>query len=65
MAAAAQARARRKPDDLRIIAFDRGHFTSYSACGVPYWISGLVSKRNELIARTAHTHRHDYCHRVG
>ena len=60
MAAAAQARARRKPDDLRIVAFDRGHFTSYSACGVPYWISGLVSERDELIARTAQVHRDDY-----
>src|SRR5258707_12041134 len=60
MAAAAQARARRKPDDLRIVAFDRGHFTSYSACGVPYWVSGLVSERDNLIARTAQVHRDEY-----
>jgi NADPH-dependent 2,4-dienoyl-CoA reductase/sulfur reductase-like enzyme len=60
MAAAAQARARRRPDELRIIAFDRGHFTSYSACGIPYWVSGLVSDRDDLIARTAQVHRDDY-----
>ena len=60
MAAAAQARARRKPDDMRIVALDRGRFTSYSACGIPYWLSGLVGERHELIARTAQVHRDDY-----
>lgn len=45
MAAASQARRRRDRDDLEIVAFERGHFTSYSACGIPYWISGLVPER--------------------
>jgi NADPH-dependent 2,4-dienoyl-CoA reductase/sulfur reductase-like enzyme len=51
MSAASQARKRRGPEDLQIVAFERGHFTSYSSCGIPYWISGLVSARDELIAR--------------
>ncbi len=51
MSAASQARKRRGPDDLRIVAFERGHFTSYSSCGIPYWISGLVPARDELVAR--------------
>lgn len=57
MAAASQARRRRSPDDLKIVAFERGRFTSYSACGIPYWISGLVPQRDQLIARDPATFR--------
>ncbi|SCG33870.1 FAD-dependent oxidoreductase [Micromonospora halophytica] len=60
MAAASQARRRRGRDDLEIVAFERGHFTSYSACGIPYWISGVVEERDELIARAPETFRTDY-----
>ncbi|GAA2546847.1 FAD-dependent oxidoreductase [Winogradskya consettensis] len=52
MSAASQARKRRTPDKLEIVAFERGNFTSYSACGIPYWISGVVSDRDALVART-------------
>ncbi|WP_305789465.1 FAD-dependent oxidoreductase [Symbioplanes lichenis] len=52
MSAASQARKRRGPDELEIVAFERGHFTSYSACGIPYWIGGAVKDRDALIART-------------
>ncbi|GAB3815271.1 FAD-dependent oxidoreductase [Micromonospora zhanjiangensis] len=62
MAAASQARRRRGPDDLEIIAFERGNFTSYSACGIPYWIGGVVDDRDALIARSPQTFRDD--HRV-
>jgi NADPH-dependent 2,4-dienoyl-CoA reductase/sulfur reductase-like enzyme len=51
MSAASQARRRLGPDDLEILAFERGSTTSYSACGIPYWISGMVEERDELIAR--------------
>ncbi|HYP24407.1 MAG TPA: flavoprotein oxidoreductase, partial [Actinomycetota bacterium] len=37
MTAASQARRLRGPDDLDIVAFERGHFTSYSSCGIPYF----------------------------
>jgi NADPH-dependent 2,4-dienoyl-CoA reductase/sulfur reductase-like enzyme len=60
MAAASQARRRRGPDDLEIIAFDRGNFTSYSACGIPYWIGGVVEDRDALIARDPATFRDSY-----
>ncbi|MDG4793740.1 FAD-dependent oxidoreductase [Micromonospora sp. WMMD1082] len=60
MAAASQARRRRSRDDLEIIAFERGHFTSYSACGIPYWISGLVTDREQLVARSPKTHREEF-----
>jgi NADPH-dependent 2,4-dienoyl-CoA reductase/sulfur reductase-like enzyme len=51
MSAASQARKRLGPDELEIVAFERGHFTSYSACGIPYWIGGSVPDRDALIAR--------------
>ncbi|MFJ7158930.1 FAD-dependent oxidoreductase [Streptomyces sp. NPDC101118] len=57
MSAASQARRLRGADDLEIVAFERSPFTSYSACGIPYWIGGAVSGRDELVARTPEEHR--------
>lgn len=57
MSAASQARRMRGPDELEIVAFERGHFSSYSACGIPYWVGGEVEGRDELIARTPEEHR--------
>ncbi|MFC5779996.1 MULTISPECIES: FAD-dependent oxidoreductase [Streptomyces] len=57
MSAASQARRMRGPDELEIVAFERGHFSSYSACGIPYWVGGEVAGPDELIARTPEEHR--------
>jgi len=57
MSAASQARKRLGPDELEIVAFERGHFTSYSACGIPYWIGGSVADRDALVARSPEEHR--------
>ncbi|MEU6891037.1 FAD-dependent oxidoreductase [Streptomyces sp. NPDC046557] len=57
MAAASQARRLKGPAELAITAFERGHFTSYSACGIPYWVGGRVAERDALIARTPEEHR--------
>ncbi|MHC5260759.1 FAD-dependent oxidoreductase [Streptomyces sp. UC4497] len=57
MSAASQARRLKGPDELEIVAFERGHFTSYSACGIPYWVGGQVTDRDDLIARTPEEHR--------
>ncbi len=56
MSAASQARRIRKPDELEIVAFERGHFTSYSACGIPYWVGGRVEGPDGLIARSPEEH---------
>ncbi|MET9730663.1 FAD-dependent oxidoreductase [Streptomyces sp. NPDC006458] len=56
MSAASQARRLRGPDELEVVAFERGHFTSYSACGIPYWVGGDVTHRDELIARSPEEH---------
>lgn len=52
MSAASQARRRRGPDDLEIVAFERGNYTSFSACGIPYYVSEVVEDLDELIVRT-------------
>ncbi|MFE2213501.1 FAD-dependent oxidoreductase [Streptomyces canus] len=57
VSAASQARRLRGPDELEIVAFERGHFTSYSACGIPYWVGGDVTEPDQLIARTPEEHR--------
>ncbi len=48
----AASEARRADPALEIIAYDRGGYASYSQCGLPYWIGGVVDDREKLIART-------------
>lgn len=50
MAAAMQAR-RRQPY-LEIVALEKGSWTSYSACGIPYLVGGEVASLDDLVART-------------
>lgn len=56
MSAASTAK-RRAGDDLEVLVFERGTRTSYSACGIPYWIGGEVDGPEALIARTPEQHR--------
>jgi NADPH-dependent 2,4-dienoyl-CoA reductase/sulfur reductase-like enzyme len=58
MAAASQ--ARRLRPDLEIIALERGNWTSYSACGIPYFVGGEVDTLEQLVARTPDTFREKY-----
>ncbi|MGY1617953.1 FAD-dependent oxidoreductase [Geodermatophilus sp. SYSU D00691] len=53
--AASQAKKRRP--DLEVVVFERGRATSYSACGIPYWIAGAVESEAALVARTPEEHR--------
>ncbi|MFI8851186.1 FAD-dependent oxidoreductase [Streptomyces sp. NPDC053499] len=57
MSAAAQARRLKGPGELEIVAFERGRFSSYSACGIPYWVGGQVAERDSLVARSPEEHR--------
>jgi NADPH-dependent 2,4-dienoyl-CoA reductase/sulfur reductase-like enzyme len=52
MSAASQARRRRGPEELEIVAFERGRHTSYTACGLPYYAGGVVADWRELVVRT-------------
>jgi NADPH-dependent 2,4-dienoyl-CoA reductase/sulfur reductase-like enzyme len=53
----AAANARRRDGDLEIVAFERGGHTSYSACGIPYYVAGLVDEADDLVARSPEQHR--------
>ena len=55
MAAISQVRKTRP--DMEIVAFERGHYTSYSACGIPYLVGGEVETIEELVARTPQVFR--------
>ena len=59
MSAAHQAlrTARRTGRELAITVLDKGTHTSYSACGIPYWMAGDVASGDDLVARTAEQHR--------
>ena len=59
MSAAHQAlrTAERHGNDLAITVLDKGTHTSYSACGIPYWMAGDVDSGDDLVARTADAHR--------
>ena len=57
MSAASQARRLLGPDELAITVVERGDTTSYAACGIPYWVAGLIAERDDLIARRAEVFR--------
>ncbi|TNC46829.1 FAD-dependent oxidoreductase [Mumia zhuanghuii] len=44
-------------DALEVVVLERQPWTSYSACGIPYWVAGDVSALEDLIARTPEQHR--------
>jgi NADPH-dependent 2,4-dienoyl-CoA reductase/sulfur reductase-like enzyme len=56
MTAASRAK-RLRGDDLDVVVLEQGPFTSYSACGIPYWLAGDVDGVDSLVARTPKEHR--------
>ncbi|RZL77047.1 MAG: CoA-disulfide reductase [Rhodococcus sp. (in: high G+C Gram-positive bacteria)] len=59
MSAAHQALRSARADGrtIEVVVLERTRDTSYSACGMPYLISGTVAHEDELIARTPERHR--------
>jgi NADPH-dependent 2,4-dienoyl-CoA reductase/sulfur reductase-like enzyme len=57
MTAATQARRRRDASELEIVAFERGQYTSYSACGIPYYVGDTVEELETLIVRSPEAFR--------
>jgi len=54
---AASAAKKRAGDALDVLVLERGQWTSYSACGIPYWVSGDVDGPDALVVRTPQEHR--------
>lgn len=50
MTAASQ--ARRARPDLEIIALEKGSYVSYAACGIPYYVGGVIDSYESLLVRT-------------
>ncbi|MFY0481248.1 FAD-dependent oxidoreductase [Flavobacterium sp. PLA-1-15] len=48
----AASKVRRENPGYEIVVFEKSGFTSYSACGIPYFISGKVGTYEELIVRS-------------
>ncbi|MEO8128430.1 MAG: FAD-dependent oxidoreductase [Bryobacteraceae bacterium] len=48
----AAARARRLDRSLEIVVLEKGPTISYSACGLPYFLSGEVKRQEDLIVHT-------------
>jgi NADPH-dependent 2,4-dienoyl-CoA reductase/sulfur reductase-like enzyme/rhodanese-related sulfurtransferase len=47
--ASAAARARRLSEDAEIILIERGEAPSFANCGLPYYIGGVIDKREKLL----------------
>lgn len=50
--ATAAARARRLDEDAEIMIFERGPYVSFANCGLPYFLSGDIPKRSQLLLQT-------------
>jgi NADPH-dependent 2,4-dienoyl-CoA reductase/sulfur reductase-like enzyme/rhodanese-related sulfurtransferase len=48
----AAAKARRCDPEMEIVVYQEEDEISYAGCGLPYYISGVVKEREELISRT-------------
>lgn len=56
----AAAKARRTDKDAEIVIFEKGRDISYAGCGLPYYISGVIEGRDELLAFTASSFAEKY-----
>lgn len=56
----AASKIRREQPDRQIIVFEKSQYTSYSACGIPYYISGTVDSADDLIVRSPQVFRKKY-----
>jgi CoA-dependent NAD(P)H sulfur oxidoreductase len=48
----AAAKAKREDPEMDVVLLERDKHISYGACGLPYFVSGVISDASNLIART-------------
>lgn len=53
----AASKARRLQPDLPIVVFEKSGFVSYGACGMPYYLSGVIPDHNKMVIRTPEKYR--------
>src|SRR3954462_11825604 len=49
--------ARRREPTLDVVAFERGPYASFSACGIPFYLGGLFEDSDRLVTRSPDEHR--------
>lgn len=55
--ASAAARLRRLDELAEIIVLERGEYVSFANCGLPYYIGGVITNRNNLTLKTPESFR--------
>jgi len=50
--ATAAARLRRLDEEAEIIMFERGEYVSFANCGLPYYIGGVITEKDDLLVQT-------------
>lgn len=50
--ASAAAKARRQNEHAEIVMFEKGPYISFASCGLPYFISGDINKRDRLLVQS-------------
>ena len=53
----AASKIRRTDPDAQVTVLEKGIWVSYSACGLPFFLQGVVPEIGDLVARTAQEHR--------
>lgn len=48
----AATRLRRLMEDAEIVVFEKGPFVSFANCGLPYYVSGEIEERDQLLVQT-------------
>lgn len=53
--ASCAARLRRMDEQAEIVLFERGEYISFANCGLPYYIGGVIPKREQLLVQDVKT----------
>lgn len=53
--ASCAARLRRLDESAEIVLFERGEYISFANCGLPYYIGGVIPKREQLLVQDVKT----------
>ncbi|WP_336361499.1 FAD-dependent oxidoreductase [Haladaptatus sp. ZSTT2] len=53
----AASKAKRDNPDITVIVFEKGEWVSYAACGMPYYVKGVIPSLSDLVQVTAEEFR--------
>ena len=50
--ASTAARLRRLDEEAEIVILEKGEYISFANCGLPYYVGGVIERRDELLVQT-------------